>query len=122
MIALGCAPRQRGVGPYEGVRASRRCQVVAAAGQPSGGGRQYELSICTNKTCRRQGSAQVAKFGQDLAAALPSIAVDTLRLLGLVRQWSQHGAGSLRRQRRSAAAAAPHQHAGAAGGMPGGGG
>jgi hypothetical protein len=61
--------------------AARRTWAVAAQPSATPAPQQtYELRVCTNKTCRRQGSAQIAKFGQDLA--LPSLAVATCGCLG----------------------------------------
>ena len=40
----------------------------------------YEVRICTNKTCSRQGSKQIFSFGKDLA--LPTVAVEECGCLG----------------------------------------
>lgn len=35
----------------------------------------FEVRICTNKVCRRQGSAQLAQLGQDIVQALSNVDV-----------------------------------------------
>jgi len=41
---------------------------------------QFEVSVCVNKTCKKQGSQQIAQFAQDLH--LPGISVRTTGCLG----------------------------------------
>ncbi|DBA94290.1 TPA: hypothetical protein ACH3X1_001904 [Trebouxia sp. C0004] len=61
-----------------GSRQAQQCKAMCAASTKPG---KHYISMCTNKTCKKQGCQQVIQFAQDLA--LDELEIDTCGCLGI---------------------------------------